>query len=65
MCDLCADAGTLRDGHPCPRCSLPPTIDRGGATVVLTETKRIVWLRPKRTISPAHQKPRGNQWPQR
>ena len=21
ICDLCSDAGTLRDGSPCPRCA--------------------------------------------
>ena len=59
MCDLCADAGTLRDGNPCPRCSLSQWVERGNP-IVSTRVKRIVWLGPERTIAPADLKTREN-----
>jgi hypothetical protein len=64
MCDLCGDAGTLRDGNPCPRCSVSKWVERG-EPVVLFRRKRIVWVRPERAIAPADQKGRGNQRPSR
>jgi hypothetical protein len=43
-CDLCADAGTLRDGSACPRCSLSVWRERD-QTADITRPKRTVWIR--------------------
>ena len=65
MCDLCGDAGTLRDGNPCPRCSsLSKWVERG-EPVVLFRPKRIVWVRPERAFAPVDRKGRSNQRPSR
>ena len=43
-CDLCGDAGTLRDGSLCPKCSMSRWQELGQTTVV-TRPKRTVWVR--------------------
>ena len=43
-CDLCGDAGTLRDGSLCPKCSVSRWQELGQATVV-ARPKRTVWVR--------------------
>ena len=44
VCDLCGDAGTLRDGSLCPRCSMSRWQELGH-TAVVTRPKRTVWVR--------------------
>ena len=61
MCDLCGDAGTLRDGNPCPRCSLSKWGERVEEPVVRSLPKRIVWVRPERAFAPVDQKGHTNR----
>src|SRR5689334_286828 len=43
-CDLCGDSGTLRDGSPCPGCSMSWWKELGSAEEIV-RPKRTVWIR--------------------
>lgn len=44
VCELCNDCGALRDGSPCPRCSLSQWKDLHSHEAI-TRPKRTVWIR--------------------
>ena len=45
VCELCGNAGTLRDGEPCPLCSMSRWRQLGSEQEVV-RPKRLAWVRP-------------------
>ena len=51
LCDLCGNSGALRDGGPCPRCSMSQWTNHDGQETV--RLKRTTWIRfSERHIQP-------------
>ena len=51
ICPICDNAGTVRDGNPCPRCSVSRWAECGAVEEV-ARPKRTVWVQSARTPVP-------------